>query len=128
MAHKDGVKGEDFFEEFCRSNDLEVSRVHQPFDFLVNGKLIEVKSARLFVRQYKNGEKVHGRYEVWRKSQMDKLKQLNPWVCFIVTTENGCLIHGFTKAKNLPSSLRISLKEIESLGLKSSKEFLRYIR
>lgn len=128
MVHKDGVKGEIFFEEFCRQNNLEFSKVHQPFDFLVNGKFVEVKSARLFVKQYNNGEKAYGRYECWNKSQIAKLKKLNPWVCFVVTTENGCLIHGFTKAKNLPSSLRISLRETERLGLKSAKEFLRYIR
>ncbi len=128
MVHKDGVKGEIFFEEFCKQNNLEFSKVHKPFDFVVNGKFVEVKSARLFVKQYNNGQKAYGRYEYWNKSQMVKLKKLNPWVCFIVTTANGSLIQGFTKAKNLPPNLRISIRETERLGLKTSKEFLRYMR
>jgi len=128
MTHYDGVKAEDFFEEFCNKNNLEFNRVHQPFDFLVNGKLVEVKSARLFVKQYRDGRKVQGRYECWRKSQLIKLKKRNPWVCFIVTSKNGCMIQGFTKARNWPAMMKISMKETENIGLRSVKEFLRYIK
>lgn len=127
MSHYDGVKSEDFFENFCKRNNLDVNRIHQPFDFLVNGKLVEVKSARFFVSQGK-GNVTLGRYECWRKSQIKKLRKYNPWVCFIVTSENGCMIHGFTKAENLPGTLKMSFFNMQKIKLRSAKEFLRYVR
>lgn len=128
MVHKDGVKAEDFFEEFCKQNGLDADRIHQPFDFLVNGRLVEVKSARLFVKQYKDGQKIQGRYECWRKSQHTKLKHVNPWVCFIITHEHGCLIQGFAKARDWPKSLKLSISNAEKMGLKSIKQFLQYVK
>lgn len=128
MAHYDGVKAEDFFEQFCKDHGLQADRIHQPFDFLVNGKLVEVKSARLFVKQYRDGRKIAGRYECWRKSQLKKLQHTNPWVCFIITHENGCLIQGFAKARDMPKKLKMTTKEMDKIGLRSVKQFLRYIK
>ena len=122
-----GIKAEKFFEEFCKSNKLDFQRVSHPFDYLVNGKLVEVKSAKLFTNQYKDGRKVPGRYQCWGKKQLNRMKKVNPWVCLIITNENGCLIQGFAKARSFPNTLRVSPILMEKTGVRSVKQFLRYV-
>ncbi len=124
----DGLKAEDYFEEFCKGQNLSVDKIHKPFDFLVNGKLVEVKSAKLLIKQYKDGQKAYGRYECWSEKQITKLKHINPWVCLIITNENGCLIQGFMKANSWPKSKRLSISVADKNGLKTTKQFLKYIK
>jgi hypothetical protein len=124
--HYDGVRAEDYFEKFCKSNKLSVKRVHKPFDFIVNGKHVEVKSARL--HRSCNGKIVKGRYECWNESQLKSLKENSVWLCLIISNKNGFLIQGFCKSKDYPKKKLVSFSAIENKKLKSTKEFLSCIR
>jgi len=131
MVHIDGVKSEDFFEDFIINNlsNINIKRIHNPFDFIVGSIYIEVKSAKLYVSQSKNKAKFqHGKYEFWNIKQLQKAKKKNVWICFIIQHDQEFIIHGFLKSKYLTNSRVITINSIQKLPLKSKKQFIQYMR
>lgn len=131
MVHKDGVRSEDFIEDWLREEmpEKEINRVHQPFDFLIDTKFLEVKSAKLYTKK-SNGKIVyqHGRYECWNKKQLAKLKKRNIWICFVIQHDGSFIIHGFAMSKDIPNKRVMSMHSIQHIPLKSKRQWLAYMR
>lgn len=130
MVHIDGVKAENYFYELMKEKGLDVQCVHKPFDFTVNGAMVEVKSAKLTIKQNgKTNRHGNGRYECWSKKQLKKIRERKDlWVCLIVSNTNGHLIQGFIKSKDYPNMRTFSVTQASSLPLKSVKEFVAYMK
>lgn len=130
--YRDGKKGEEYFEKFLKRRKLEYYKIKQPFDFLVEGKYVEVKSAKLYIKQ--NGHKLeHGRYECWSKKQLQNIRKLNPWICLLIQHNNDFIIQGFLKGeyikmKENTTNKRMSLVVAQRSEIKTTKQFLKYIR
>ena len=125
--HKQGIISEQYFEEFCKSNDLDYKKVHRPFDFIVNNNYVEVKSTQLVVKQSHN-RYGQGRFECWNKSQHKLLLKKNVWICLIITFKDECMIYGFIKSKYLINGeRRFSINKLRK-NLISVKRFLYIIK
>ena len=125
--YKEGAQSEEYFEEFCLKNRLRFKKIQKPFDYLVNGKYVEIKSARLFTN--KKYKLQHGRYECHSQKQLECIRsKKNPIICLIVTNKNDCMIMGFIRGNKYPNQRRVSLITLQRLGLKSIKSFLRVVR
>lgn len=126
--YRDGLRGEQYFQEFCKANKLKHKLIHRPFDFLVENRYVEVKSCKLIIPN--NGGKLcHERYECWGKSQVEKLKIADCWVCFIIQTNEDCMIQGFIKSQDLKiRDRKVGIFELQKQKLRSTKQFIQYIR
>lgn len=129
MTHFDGKRTEQYFQRYIRKRlqGGNVKLVHQPFDFIVNGHYVEVKSAKLYTKDAPD-KYVHGRYECWSKKQLAKMKRLNPWVCFIIQHDRQYLVQGFAKAKDIPNMRRMTFRSIQHIPLKTTKQFVKYMQ
>lgn len=58
--YRDGLRGELYFQEFCKANKLKHKLIHKPFDFMVEDRYVEVKSCKLIVPNT-GGRFCHGR-------------------------------------------------------------------
>lgn len=127
--YAEGLKSERYFAKKCQEAGLTTELVHKPFDFLINGKYVEVKSAKFWINQ-SNGKRIiaHGQYECWHEKQLMKMKGMDVWICFIVSNKNGFLIQGFLKSKDFPNTRKITMHAVEKLPLKTWSQFLQYIK
>lgn len=120
--NQDGILCESFVETKFKSLGYFTKLIHTPADLLINKELVEIKGAKLFIKS--KNKIVHGRYEFHSLKQLQKIKSMNIWVCFVIHLNETCLIQGFIKSSKLPNKRYISINLIQK-ELISLKDFMR---
>jgi len=128
-----GIKAENYFSSTMNSLGLQHKYVDKWYDFIVEGKKVEVKSCELSVKQIKirNKKRVEtyrsGRFHFTEEINRNLQYKKNIWICFILRHNFDYLILGFIKAKKLNKKKLICIHKLKKLKMIPLDKWIKII-
>ena len=125
-----GIQAENYFASEMNRLGLNHKFINSWYDFIVEGKMVEVKSCNLSVKQVKNWnnkkftEYRTGRFDFTNKDNRELQSKNNIWICFILRNNNDFMILGFTKARQLKKKRYICVHRLQDIKIISFNEWV----